>query len=344
MKWTWYLLIGAAIFLVAGSSLALRGGPQRKADPGLAAPGHLLDQISANGVVEGARPEVGLRPEIVGTIAAIHFRENQQVEKGAVLVELVNEVHRQQVALSEAELAIARAELERLLNGERAEKRAASKANANARRAVYLQPQKDWERVKQVQAQRAASQEQADLAYYHMLRARAELEQAEGEYALVNAPARQDEVAAAEGRVRAAEARLGLARAELAKTQLRAPTAGRVLRVYAEPGELADPRSQQPILLFADLSQRRVRAFVEELDAARVEPGQRAVVTCDGMPGREFQGTVREVLPRMGKRSPETDAPDKYKDVYYREVLIDVVKGAELLLNLQVWTRLEVRE
>jgi multidrug resistance efflux pump len=109
--------------------------------------------------------------------------------------------------------------------------------------------------------------EQAEMAYYHMLRAKAELEQAECEHALVEAPPRPDEVAAAEGRVRAAEARLRLARAELAKARLRAPTAGRVLRVYAEPGELAGPRSARPVLLFADLSRRHVRAFVEELDA-----------------------------------------------------------------------------
>jgi hypothetical protein len=97
-------------------------------------------------------------------------------------------------------------------------------------------------------------------------------------------------------------------------------------------------------LQFADLSRWRVRAFVEELDAARVQPGQSAVVTCDSMPGWEFKETVREVLPRMGKRNPETDAPDKYKDVYYREVLIDVVEGSELLLDLQVRTRILVRE
>jgi multidrug resistance efflux pump len=40
-----------------------------------------------------------------------------------------------------------------------------------------------------------------------------------------------------------AEERLHLAEAELAKTRLTAPVAGRILRVYAEPGEqgLSDP-------------------------------------------------------------------------------------------------------
>jgi multidrug resistance efflux pump len=343
MKWLWYLLAGTAVVVGAGSHLALRGSPQGKAGPRLGAVAHRTDHVAANGVVEGARPEVALRSEIVGTIAAIYFRENGQVEKGELLIELANESQREQVALADAELAIARADLDRLNNGERAEKRAALKASANARRATYLQARKDWERIRLVQVQGAVSPEQADAAYYLMLRAKAELEQADVEYALVEAPPRQDEVAAAKGRVRAAEARLRIARAELAKTQLRAPTQGRVLRVYAEPGELAGPRSAQPILLFADLSQRRVRAFVEELDASRVQVGQSAVVTCDGMPGQEFRGTVCEVLPRMGKRSLKTDAAEEYKDVYFREVLVELVEGAELLLNLEVRVQIQVQ-
>src|SRR5262249_35162289 len=118
---------------------------------------------------------------------------------------------------------------------------------------------------------------------------------------------------------------------------------GRVLRVYAEPGELAGPTSAQPILLFADLSRRRVRAFVEELDAARVEVGQGAVVTCDGLPGKEFRGAGREVLPRMGKRSLKTAAPEEYKDVYFREVMVELAEGEELLLNVQVRVQIQVR-
>jgi multidrug resistance efflux pump len=136
--------------------------------------------------------------------------------------------------------------------------------------------------------------------------------------------------------------RLRVAQAELAKTRLTAPSGGRVLRVYAEPGQLAGPNSAQPILLFADLSKRRVRAFIEELDVSRVAVGQRALVTIDGMPDREFNGTVAMVLPRMGKRTLQTDAPEEYKDLYFREVLIDLDSSAELMLNLRVKTRIQV--
>jgi multidrug resistance efflux pump len=111
------------------------------------------------------------------------------------------------------------------------------------------------------------------------------------------------------------------------------------LQVYAEPGEAVGPTSAQPVMLLADLSRRRVRAFIEELDVARVQVGQKAVVTADGLPGKEFTGTVALVLPRMGKRAPQTDAPGEYKDVYFREVLIDLKQADQLPTNLRVHIR-----
>jgi multidrug resistance efflux pump len=94
------------------------------------------------------------------------------------------------------------------------------------------------------------------------------------------------------------------------------------------------------VLLLADLSRRRVRAFVEELDVAKVRVGQKARVTADGLAGQEFAGTVAVVLPRMGKRAPQSDAPGEYKDVYFREVLIELDHAQKLPTNLRVHVRI----
>src|SRR5207244_3941932 len=130
---------------------------------------------------------------------------------------------------------------------------------------------------------------------------------------------------------------------ELAKTRLTALTPGKVLQVFAEPGEMASPTGPQPVMIVADLSKRRVRAFVEELDFDRVAVGQPASVTADGLPGRTFTGQVAVALPRMGKRAPQSDAPNEMKDLYYREVLIDLDAGAELPTNLRVQVRIQAK-
>lgn len=137
-----------------------------------------------------------------------------------------------------------------------------------------------------------------------------------------------------------AKAELKRAQAELEKTELRAPWDGCVLEVFEEPGALVGP-SSQPILRLNDVSKRRVRAYVEELDALRVRPGQTAVVTADGLPGQEFPGRISaEVYLRMDRDAPRSDAPGEYQDIYHRPVVIDLEGGLELPLNLRVQVRI----
>ena len=299
-------------------------------------------QVAANGLVEGARPEVPLRPEVAGILKTISVAENQDVTRGTLLAELQNETQAEEVALAAAEVGISKAQLDRLKNGERAERRKAVAAIEEAKRAIHQQAEAEWNRTKKLLQSNSASREQGDRDHNAMLRAKAEWDEATAERALVEAPARLDEVAAAEGRIAVAEARLRLVKASQAKTRLLAPSGGRVLRIYAEPGEIAGPNSAQPVLLLADLSRRRVRAFVEELDAPRVRVGQRTVVTADGLPSREFLGRVGVTLPRMGQRGLQTDAASEYRDIYFREVLIDLDAGDELPLNLRVEARIDV--
>src|SRR3954469_24453793 len=287
----------ALVVVIVASSLAGLGGlSSLKQEPGSAGSVAVKpvdrwpDRVAADGVVEGARPEVSLRPEVSGILAAVYVRENQDVSRDTLLAELHNESQKHQIALSVAEVEIAKAQLERLRNGERPEKRRAMAAVEEAKRASLQQAKADWSTSQKLLDRRSISQEERDRDYLTTVRAQAELDQASAERAQVEAPARADEVAEAEGRVAAAEAKLRLAEAELAKTRLLAPCDGRILQIYAEPGELAGSATVRPVLLLADASSRRVRAFVEELDAARVRVGQPAVVIADGLPGKEFQG------------------------------------------------------
>jgi RND family efflux transporter MFP subunit len=286
------LLALIPVLLMAGAGLAgtlwMHGNRATdKPRPWSAVPG----RIAANGVVEGSRPEVALRPEVAGNINAIPFRENAIVQAGDLLVELRNEPQKCQVDLARAAVAQARAE--------------------------YQQCKSESDRTQKLGVA-VVSRERFEGDHFKAQKALAQLEEA--------------------------EARLRLAQAEFAKTRLTAPFAGRVLRVFAETGEQAGPNTAQPVLLLSDDSRRRVRAFIEELDAHRVQIGQRAEIACDGLPGRVFSGRIAVVLPRMGKRSLSTDAPEEYKDVYSREVLIDLENGLDLALNVRVRVTIETVE
>jgi HlyD family secretion protein len=338
-------LVGAALMGAGGLMTLKRDAGTPSVDPDVARPvDRWPDQVVADGVIEGARPEVALRTEVAGLLAAVPARENEDVRRGALVAELQNASQTHQVALAAAEVAVAEAELERLRNGERPEKQKIAAAAEQGKRVLYEQAKTDFTRSQRLLERGSSSPEERDRDRFAMERTRAEWDEAAAERALIEAPARADEVATASARVDSARARLRLAEAELAKTRLLAPFDGRVLRIFAEPGELAGPvlTTPQPILILADLSRRRVRAFVEELDAARVREGQRATVTADGLPGREFPGRVSEVAGRMGKRALQSDAPGEYKDLYFREIVIDLDTYEELPLNLRVRARVDV--
>jgi RND family efflux transporter MFP subunit len=267
--------------------LALVSGCSRIERPSAALPAG-QDGVSANGVVEGARREVAVRPEVAGILAALHVREGQTVKAGDPLFELVNERQR-------AQLDLARAELE-----------------AHQVRAAHAD--NDYQRSSRLFGRGAVASEQYDNDRFRR--------------------------SLAQAGVAEAKCRVALAEAELRRGRCLASADATILQVLVEPGAFVGPDAPQPVVRIVDLSRRRVRAFVEELDMARVGVGLPATVTADGLPGRSFRGRVASVSARMGKSGVATDAPDEYKDVYFREVLIDLEKTEELPVNLRVRVQL----
>jgi multidrug resistance efflux pump len=340
MKTTIILAAVVGIVAAVGVRMALRGDAALRAADAPTASAR-VEMVAANGTVEGARPEVALRPEVAGIITAIKARENAAVTQGEVVVELSNESQKAQVALARAELTVVREHLRKLEAGERAQVLARARAEEGAKAAAYNLALEDFKRAQN--AQSGISNADLSKARTQATLTRAEWDKAKAELAMLEEGTRAEDLAAAKSEVEVAEAKFHAAEAELAKTRLTAPTSGQVLQVFAEPGELASPTGPQPVLIMADLSRRRVRAFVEELDVDRVGVGQPATVTADGLPGKTFTGKVAVVVARMGKRAPQSDAPSEMKDIYYREVLIDLDAGEELPANLRVQVHIQAR-
>ncbi len=106
---------------------------------------------------------------------------------------------------------------------------------------------------------------------------------------------------AARARVSQAAAALDFARAQLAKTVLRAPFDGVVAELRSELGEWITPSPtgipMPPVLDLIDPSAVYVTAPLDEVDVARVRTTLPVRVTLDAFPGRTFAGRVRRVAP-----------------------------------------------
>jgi multidrug resistance efflux pump len=336
---TKYLFFIFAVTLLAVGGVWLEQQSRPQAEP---APTVLeANVVHASGRVEGATPDVKLRFEIPGRISESRVREGQFVDVGTLLMRLDPEAHKQRVALKEAERDLADAELRRLKLGAHEHERLEAKSLWESRQAELKRAKQTWERGAQLRPGAISKQEnednqtQMEALIHQVAAAKARLD-------FINSAAREDEVLAAEARCHAAAAQLEMAKVELSKTELVAPSAGVVAKLGREPGELASPVDSEPSVLLVDTRQLRVRAFVEEQDASRVAVGQRVSVHLENSPGAPLAGQISELAPRMSRKQAWSDQPDERYDLKTREVLILLKSTEGLLPGLAVEVEIHV--
>lgn len=110
------------------------------------------------------------------------------------------------------------------------------------------------------------------------------------------------------------------------------PRHGTVTEKRAVAGVAVDPMT--PLYVIADLKRVWVLADLYERDMALVQPGQKAHLTIDALPGRKLSGTVTFISPTVGdttrtaKARIEFDNPaDLMKPGMYATVLFDLELG-----------------
>jgi HlyD family secretion protein len=293
--------------LCAGLFLHLPHTTARADDGGVAALGRLEPE---GGIIRIAAPStpLSLAGSVIGELLVV---EGDRVEKDQVL------------AVTDAEAAL-RAVVEEARTELQLAVRAAESAASVADEACVTAE------VAAKEAARRARLLERELA------AREEVEASEGA-----ARASAASCTAARSDVRVAEAGIEVARARLARREsehdrafVRAPFAGQVLRVLAEPGELV---GVEGLLELGRVDRMYAIAEVYETEISRVRAGQQATVTSDALPGM-LTGTVRFIRPKVQKQDEIGTDPAARKDARIVEVgvLLEESEAAARLSNLQV--------
>jgi len=340
-KSSWYTLVAIILVLISarfflrrtGSSLASTGASDRGQDSASAA-------VAAPGRVEPVSEDVKLSTEINGKLDKVLVEEGDSVRKGQLLAVLVNDDYRAQVAAQQATLAQKQAEERKTRNGARAEERREAEAAASAQEAILEDARGNMERYQKLFEGGATSQEEADRYLREYKVAKAQYDQATQHALFVSEDTRQEDNDRASAEVALASAQLEQSRAFYAKTFIRAPIDGAVLRRYHRAGESVSNSSSSPDPIFA-LGSRgvlRVRADVDESDIARVHVGDRAYVTADAFGGKKFWGQVVRLGGELGKKNIRTDEPSERVDTKILETLVKLDDGQELPIGLRVDT------
>ncbi|MBD2091811.1 HlyD family efflux transporter periplasmic adaptor subunit [Microcoleus sp. FACHB-1515] len=153
----------------------------------------------------------------------------------------------------------------------------------------------------------------------------------------------------AEVTVQSAARNLQLAEAQLARTVIRAPRTGEVLRIHTKTGEAiaagGSGTQEQGILELGNTRQMDVVAEVYETDIGRVRVGQTATITSrNGAFSETLTGRVTRIGSQIFKNNILDDDPAANADARVVEVRIrlDQSEPVRQLTNLQVDVRIDV--
>jgi Multidrug resistance efflux pump len=127
-----------------------------------------------------------------------------------------------------------------------------------------------------------------------------------------------------EAAVQTARARLDQARYDQELTVIRAPSAGRIVRRYANPGAGASTLNVSTMFDLEPDAPRIVRAEVVESDLPNLTDGQAVEITPEGDPTKVYIGSVMRRAAVFGARKLASDDPSQRTD----ERVVEVVASA----------------
>ncbi len=294
--------------------------------------------VAAPGRVEPSSEDIRIGVPVTGILKQILIHEGDHVVRGDVLARLDNADYAASLAKADADLQLAQAELQRVVNGALPAARAATLANVQEMEAVEKNAAAALDRRRVLRAQGVVSQELLEQAQREYAVAQQQHKAALEKYALINDPARQEDVAVAQARVAAAQAAREQAQAMLDKTVIKSPIDGTVLRINRRIGELLSVYVDQPIMVLGDLSTLNVRAEVDEADIAKLRNGIPAYVTAEAYGDRRFPGHVIRVGQSLGNKNIQTDQPTERPDSKVLEILVALDSPNPLRPGLRVNT------
>ncbi len=294
--------------------------------------------ISGPGLVEPLSEDIKLGSELSGKLKSVYVEEGDHIARGQLLAELQNDDYRAHIGSAEAQVIAKEATLRKVLNGARVQERLQARSSVRAAEAVMNNARAEMERRQKLFAAGVISREENERYAREYDVAKARYEEATEHHSLVDDRAREEDQAFAEADLRLARASLEEARARYAKTLLKAPIDGTVLRKHHRNGESVSNSSTvpDPIVTIGDKNILRVRVDVDETEIGKVQVGQRAYVTADAFAGQKFWGRVVRVSQQLGRKNVRTDEPTERVDTKILETLVELDKGAQLPVGLRV--------
>ena len=238
---------------------------------------HTAQTVPVSGSVVSWRDPSNVAFVVSGKVVEAGPREGDPVRKGQALARIDPADYTLAVEAAEAQVAAARAVLE--------------KAESPARPEVLEQARIAFERAQDEYRRMKQLYDSKSLAPNDFHKFEAAYQVAAQQYAQAQAGAQKEDRAQARAVYNQAVAAGGLARKHLEDVTLRSPLSGFVSSRTIQVGEMASPG--RPVFQIVELDPVEITVGVPETDIHLVRLGQAAAVQVPASPGEAFAGTVR---------------------------------------------------
>ena len=241
---------------------------------------------------------VTLQSTVEGLISFCPWREGDRVERaGQKLIEITRPLYQQELAASEAAVAVAQAKLNDLEAGARPEEITQARESVRHFADCTKFTKVDLDRIHKLVESDTLAAEMEERARVDYIKCHTQLNFAKENLAMLEAGATKTEIAVLRAAVLKEESLRDLAQAKLNECLMQAPFAGVVTEVFVRPGDLATPR--QSLLKIIDESSLIIRTGLPESCATGIQKSTPAKVSLDAYPQQTFNAVVERIYPRI---------------------------------------------
>jgi membrane fusion protein, multidrug efflux system len=261
---------------------------------------------------------VPIRSSVSGYIKTIHFKDNEHVKKGQLLITIDDSDLKTKVAQAQAALENSKANLLSVKSNANAVSQNAEASvltsssveqNINSAKARLTKSQEDFKRMENMFNAKAATQSQYDAAKADLDIAKAQYEGAVSQFKSSSiqsqgihsqAEAQQAQITLAEALVRQREAELALAQTQLDNATVESPCDGIVTKRSVEEGQYVT--IAQPLCSTIDKTHLWITANFKETQVKKLKPGQEVSVKLDAFPDIKIKGKVESFIGATGAK------------------------------------------
>lgn len=335
-------LAAIGLFAVALVHVAGNADDEDNAPPSrLAAPPEspFPETVAGAGMIEPESEAIEIGSSAAGLVKKVLVQVGDRVEPEQTLFELDDRDLQSQLVVQQAALESAKADLERLKAQPRPEEVPVKEAMENEAKANLAQRRRDLDRIGRLYQRGAATEVERDDAQAGLEVAQAQVKKAQAELDLLKAGAWESDVRMSEAAVQRAAAEVEHVKTEIELLKVKAPIAGRILKIDVRPGEFVATPSSEALIVMGATDTLHVRVDIDEQDIPRFEPGTSAIAQLRGGFERSIELDFVRIEPYVvPKRSLTGDNTERI-DTRVLQVIYKVKGSTE---NLYVGQQVDV--